>query len=207
MHGVGGLLLCIGDLLSDVADDGIADGDRQLTSAPSSPSSSSNDYLSLYALQGLFQVHLSSNSQTSPNFVSGCPREWTHSNVHLREMICHTSPLANSNVPLREVICHASPLANFRPLKLDFIEERITPKCISIVQDFETLIRYLCLDYSTKCVLFLCAALEKADKLVLSANSKMNLLLEKVQVLENILRRGDAAVMKAKEIVQVPRED
>nr|XP_010939399.1 uncharacterized protein LOC105058228 isoform X2 [Elaeis guineensis] len=46
----------------------------------------------------------------------------------------------------------------------------------------------------------LCAALKTADKLVSSANSNIGVLLEKVAVLESIIKRGDSAVAKAKDI-------
>ncbi|ERM97608.1 hypothetical protein AMTR_s00173p00047230 [Amborella trichopoda] len=52
----------------------------------------------------------------------------------------------------------------------------------------------------TALTLKLCTAVETADRLVQSANSNAGLLLEKVEVLESILRRGDSAIAKAKTI-------
>ncbi|XP_020110362.1 uncharacterized protein LOC109725543 [Ananas comosus] len=52
----------------------------------------------------------------------------------------------------------------------------------------------------TTLMLKLCAALRAADKLVNSASVNAESLLEKVAVLESILKRGDAAVAMAKDI-------
>ncbi|PKU83944.1 uncharacterized protein LOC110098259 [Dendrobium catenatum] len=130
MSGVGGPLLCIGDLLSDVADDGGVDIERRQSPPPSPPIAASVDSLSPYDLQQLFQE----NYDLLIDSLSGTDHSWTSSTLKL------------------------------------------------------------------------CAALEKADKLILSANSSTSLLLEKIELLESILKRGDAAVIKALEIVQAAKE-
>ncbi|KAK8941559.1 hypothetical protein KSP40_PGU007582 [Platanthera guangdongensis] len=58
----------------------------------------------------------------------------------------------------------------------------------------------------TASTLKLCAALEEADRLVLSANSNSAQLLEKIKQLQSILKRGDAAVLKAMEAVRAAEE-
>ncbi|KAL5704265.1 hypothetical protein ACHQM5_022715 [Ranunculus cassubicifolius] len=50
----------------------------------------------------------------------------------------------------------------------------------------------------TALTLKLCTALETADKLIQSANSDAKALPEKVERLQNIMRRGDAAVKSIK---------
>lgn len=67
MRGVGGPLLCIGDLLSDVADDGGVGGERRQNSPPSPPTAVSVDSLSPYDLQQLFQVTLAVGGSASSN--------------------------------------------------------------------------------------------------------------------------------------------
>ncbi|KAK8931309.1 hypothetical protein KSP39_PZI016737 [Platanthera zijinensis] len=49
-------------------------------------------------------------------------------------------------------------------------------------------------------------SLEEADRLVLSANSNSAQLLEKIELLQSILKRGDAAVLKAMEAVRAAEE-
>ncbi|XP_020582892.1 uncharacterized protein LOC110026340 [Phalaenopsis equestris] len=126
MRGVGGPLLCIGDLLSDVGDDVVVDGDRRKSPPPSQPTTASLDSLSPHDLQQLFQE----NYDLLIESLSGNDHSWTSSTLKL------------------------------------------------------------------------CAALEKADRLILCANSNTGLLLEKIELLEGILKRGDAAVAKAMEIVK-----
>ncbi|KAL0908685.1 hypothetical protein M5K25_023190 [Dendrobium thyrsiflorum] len=62
MRGVGGPLLCIGDLLRDVADDGGIDIERRQSPPPSPQIAASVDSLSPYDLQQLFQVTLASRN-------------------------------------------------------------------------------------------------------------------------------------------------
>jgi len=51
-------------------------------------------------------------------------------------------------------------------------------------------------------MLKLCAALKAADKLVSSANTDAEQLMEKVKVLEGVLERGDRAVEQIVESLQ-----
>ncbi|XP_010939397.1 uncharacterized protein [Elaeis guineensis] len=125
MRGVGGPLLCIGDLLSDVADDdGGGDGGVHESLPPPSPTAVPPVPLPPSDLHQLFQE----NYDWLIESLSGTDHSWT--------------------------------------------------------------------DLTLK----LCAALKTADKLVSSANSNIGVLLEKVAVLESIIKRGDSAVAKAKDI-------
>ncbi|WOL20020.1 hypothetical protein Cni_G28822 [Canna indica] len=55
----------------------------------------------------------------------------------------------------------------------------------------------------TALTLKLCAALKTADKLVTEANSNGESLLEKVESLESIIKRGDSAVSMVKSLQSV----
>ncbi|URE38344.1 hypothetical protein MUK42_15908 [Musa troglodytarum] len=131
-RGVGGPLLCIGDLLSDVAEDGDAiDGDgRETDLLPSAP--------------------------------AGLP------------------PSPHLLTPSRDLV--------------QVFQE-----------DYDRLIQSLeGTDHSwTALTLKLCAALKTADKLVSSANSNIGSLLEKVVLLESIIKRGDSAVAMIESIQNV----
>ncbi|XP_008797284.1 uncharacterized protein LOC103712520 [Phoenix dactylifera] len=125
MRGVGGPLLCIGDLLSDVADDdGGGDGGGDESLPPSSPTAVPPVPLRPSDLHQLFQENYGQLIES----LAGTDHSWT--------------------------------------------------------------------DLTLK----LCAALKTADNLVSSANSNVGLLLEKVAVLESIIKRGDSAVAIAKDI-------
>ncbi|KAF3334947.1 hypothetical protein FCM35_KLT21551 [Carex littledalei] len=123
MRGVGGPLLCIGDLLCDVADDDVISVDAQ--EIPSSPSPSPSSF------------------PTSP------PEPFSPSDLN-RLFEDHYNELVKS---------------------LDGN------------------------DHSwTDLMLKLCATLKVADKLIASADSNVQLLLEKVAMLERLLKRGDCIV-------------
>ncbi|XP_068667819.1 uncharacterized protein [Aristolochia californica] len=53
----------------------------------------------------------------------------------------------------------------------------------------------------TALTLKLCSALETADKLVQSANMNVEVLAEKVDFLETIIKRGDSAIERARSII------
>ncbi|XP_068642614.1 uncharacterized protein [Aristolochia californica] len=53
----------------------------------------------------------------------------------------------------------------------------------------------------TALTLKLCSALETADKLVQSANTNVEALAEKVDLLETIIKRGDSSVERARSII------
>ncbi|KAI3951617.1 hypothetical protein MKX01_018733 [Papaver californicum] len=123
MRGVGGPLLCIGDLLSDVSEASeIGDHNGTSSSLSSTRSISTDSALPPSKLPQLFQENYSQLSEA----LAGTDHSWT----------------------------------------------ALTLK--------------------------LCSALETADKLVQSNNSNIRFLSEKVEVLENILKRGDSAVRSAK---------
>ncbi|XP_078168708.1 histone-lysine N-methyltransferase [Carex rostrata] len=120
MRGVGGPLLCIGDLLCDVADDDVISVDAQ--EIPSSPSPSISSF------------------PTSPPEPSDLNRLFED---HYNELV-----------------------------------ESLDGN-----------------DHSwTDLMLKLCATLKVADKLIASADSNVQLLLEKVAMLESLLKRGDSIV-------------
>ncbi|KAJ0984507.1 hypothetical protein J5N97_002863 [Dioscorea zingiberensis] len=123
MRGVGGPLLCIGDLLSDVAADDNGDPGHQEASPPSSPTVASGD-LHPSHLHQLFQE----NYDQLVKSLAGHDHSWTGLTLKL------------------------------------------------------------------------CSALKTADKLVSSANANSSLLLERVEILESIIKRGDSAVEAAKAI-------
>ncbi|KAK9096009.1 hypothetical protein Sjap_021506 [Stephania japonica] len=134
MRGVGGPLLCIGDLLSDVGDGdgGATSSTPPPTPPPPPPSSSSNpnpgDPIRASDLNQLFQ----DNYKKLNEALEGTDHSWT----------------------------------------------ALTLK--------------------------LCSALDAADKLVQTANSNSVMLAEKVQLLHDIVRRGDSAVTSVKSIYGVP---
>ncbi|KAJ4963901.1 hypothetical protein NE237_023840 [Protea cynaroides] len=134
MRGVGGPLLCIGDLLSDVGDgDGASVGENQETSSLGSSSSSTpNAPLPPSHLSQLFKENYNQLNEA----LSGTGHSWT----------------------------------------------ALTLK--------------------------LCTALETADKLIHSANSNIQMLSEKVEVLESIMKRGDSAVaaVKGVDVTQLKKE-
>ncbi|ONK67199.1 uncharacterized protein A4U43_C06F17460 [Asparagus officinalis] len=127
MRGVGGPLLCIGDLLSDVGDDDVLDwAHKEDAAEPSSPSSPAAGDLSL-------------------------------------------GPL--------------------RPSDLHRLFEENYSELIKSLEGN---------DHSwTVLTLKVCDALKTTNKLVSCANSNIESLLEKVEVLEHILKRGDNAVATA----------
>ncbi|XP_039145436.1 uncharacterized protein LOC120282661 isoform X2 [Dioscorea cayenensis subsp. rotundata] len=124
MRGVGGPLLCIGDLLSDVAADDSGDSGSQEGSPPSSPTVASGNPVHPSHLHQLFEE----NYDQLVKSLSGHDHSWTGLTLKL------------------------------------------------------------------------CSALKTADKLVSSANANSSLLLEKVEMLESIIKRGDSAVEAAKAI-------
>ncbi|XP_072952953.1 uncharacterized protein [Typha angustifolia] len=122
MRGVGGPLLCIGDLLSDVAaDDGAVEGVEE-TPPPLFTTAGLDGLLEPSDLQRLFEE----NYEQLIESLSGSDHSWT------------------------------------------------------------------------ALMLKLCTALKTADKLVSTASSNAGLLLEKVKVLEGILKKGDSAIAAAK---------
>ncbi|KAG0501970.1 hypothetical protein HPP92_002042 [Vanilla planifolia] len=125
MRGIGGPLLCIGDLLSDIGEDHSSDGGSRLSPPFSAATASSSDAISPIVLPQIFQE----NYDFLIDSLAGTDHSWTAS------------------------------------------------------------------------TLMLCAALEKADKLVAYTNSHADLLLEKIELLDGILKRGDAAVTKAMEFL------
>ncbi|KAJ6805128.1 uncharacterized protein M6B38_182165 [Iris pallida] len=136
MRGVGGPLLCIGDLLSDVGEDTAAEG--------------SNQYVDV-------------DDDDKANSPSHSP----------------TGPLLN-------------------PSDLHRLFQDDYNKLIESLEGT---------DHSwTALTLKLCDALKTADKLVTSANSNIESLLEKVGELDSILKRGDAAVAVAKTIQCLPAD-
>ncbi|KAK9167630.1 hypothetical protein Scep_002821 [Stephania cephalantha] len=128
MRGVGGPLLCIGDLLSDVGDgDGGATSSSPSTSTSSSSNPNPSDPIRGSDLNQLFQENYKKLNEA----LEGTDHSWT----------------------------------------------ALTLK--------------------------LCSALDAADKLVQTANSNSAMLAEKVQVLHDIVRRGDSAVASVKSIYGV----
>ncbi|KAF8404146.1 hypothetical protein HHK36_009026 [Tetracentron sinense] len=75
--------------------------------------------------------------------------------------------------------------------------------CLLYQEDYNQLNEALAgTDHSwTALTLKLCSVLETADKLVQSANSNIRLLLEKVGMIESIIRRGDSAIAAGKAIL------
>ncbi|KAI8550979.1 hypothetical protein RHMOL_Rhmol06G0148800 [Rhododendron molle] len=137
MRGIGGPLLCIGDLLSDV---GECDG-------------------------GDHYHHLKVDSPPP----SPAPSPSTPS----------SSSLPNLNLNLQP-----SDLTKIFQEKYDHLNEALAGT-----------------DHSwTTLTLELCTALETANKLVHSTNSLVRLLLEKVEELEGVVKRGDSAIAAAKAI-------
>ncbi|KAJ1688182.1 hypothetical protein LUZ63_019572 [Rhynchospora breviuscula] len=119
MRGVGGPLLCIGDLLCDVADDDVSTVEAQeIPSSSSASPTSPSEPSSPSDLNCLFEEHYNELVKS----LDGNDHSWT-------------------NLMLK-----------------------------------------------------LCATLKIADKLVVSADSNVQLLLEKVAMLESLLKRGDSIV-------------
>uniref|UniRef100_A0A1D1XJE6 Protein transport protein SEC31 n=1 Tax=Anthurium amnicola TaxID=1678845 RepID=A0A1D1XJE6_9ARAE len=149
MRGVGGPLLCIGDLLHDLADDVGGDHDG-------SPSTVSPSLLS------------PSCSSTSPGSGSGSGRGG--GGPVLRSAAA--MPLPPSDLP-------------------GLFQETYNQLTESLRGT----------DHSwTVLTLKLCSAVDTADKLVNSASSNVELLLEKVNMLDSIIKRSDSAVEIAKAI-------
>ncbi|KAJ4749542.1 histone-lysine N-methyltransferase [Rhynchospora pubera] len=119
MRGVGGPLLCIGDLLCDVADDDVSTVESQeIPSSSSASPTSLSEPSSPSDLNRLFEEHYNELVKS----LDGNDHSWTNLMVKL------------------------------------------------------------------------CATLKIADKLVVSADSNVQLLLEKVAMLESLLKRGDSIV-------------
>ncbi|KAJ4768613.1 histone-lysine N-methyltransferase [Rhynchospora pubera] len=119
MRGVGGPLLCIGDLLCDVADDDVSSVEAQeIPSSSSASTTSLSEPSSPSDLNRLFEEHYNELVKS----LDGNDHSWTNLMVKL------------------------------------------------------------------------CATLKIADKLVVSADSNVQLLLEKVAMLESLLKRGDSIV-------------
>ncbi|KAJ4821347.1 histone-lysine N-methyltransferase [Rhynchospora pubera] len=119
MRGVGGPLLCIGDLLCDVADDDVSSVEAQeIPSSSSASPTSPSEPSSPSDLNRLFEEHYNELVKS----LDGNDHSWTNLMVKL------------------------------------------------------------------------CATLKIADKLVVSADSNVQLLLEKVAMLESLLKRGDSIV-------------
>lgn len=126
MRGVGGPLLCIGDLLSDVGEGETGGGDRQESDSLSpSSSNTAHEFANPSQLPHLFQENYNQLTEA----LKGTDHSWT------------------------------------------------------------------------VLTLKLCSALETADKLIHTANSNVEKLSEKVEVLESIMKRGDRAVATAKTIL------
>ncbi|PNX92847.1 hypothetical protein L195_g015990 [Trifolium pratense] len=140
MRGIGGPLLCIGDLLSDVGEEN--EEGRETTSPSYHPSSSS------------------SSSKSS------------------------LSDLNNNNAP-------PPPLPDLTKL---------------FQENYDQLNSALnSTDHSwTSLTLKLCTSLDTANKLVQCTNSNVSSLLEKVEELEKIVKRGDSAIAATKAFYVAP---
>ncbi|XP_045816414.1 uncharacterized protein LOC123909592 [Trifolium pratense] len=139
MRGIGGPLLCIGDLLSDVGEEN--EEGRETTSPSYHPSSSSSSKSSL-------------------------------------------SDLNNNNAP-------PPPLPDLTKL---------------FQENYDQLNSALnSTDHSwTSLTLKLCTSLDTANKLVQCTNSNVSSLLEKVEELEKIVKRGDSAIAATKAFYVAP---
>ncbi|KAF8404140.1 hypothetical protein HHK36_009020 [Tetracentron sinense] len=128
-----------------------------------------------------------------------------HCCVVLAPLLCHFRTFASlSNYVV--VLAHYCSEAIIRKMyALAYKFTRYTKNfipCLLYQEDYNQLNEALAgTDHSwTALTLKLCSVLETADKLVQSANSNIKLLLEKVGMIESIVRRGDSAIAAGKAI-------
>ncbi|CAI8585460.1 unnamed protein product [Vicia faba] len=134
MRGIGGPLLCIGDLLSDVGEENEQGGTTSSSYHPSSGSSSLSDLNN-------------NNNQPLPDLTKLFQENYDHLNEALNSTDDHSW---------------------------------------------------------TSLTLKLCTSLDTANKLVQCTNSNVASLLEKVQELEKIVKRGDSAIAATKAFYVAP---
>ncbi|KAF6170878.1 hypothetical protein GIB67_018960 [Kingdonia uniflora] len=221
MRGIGGPLLCIGDLLSDVGEDNSNDkGDYREPGSFSSSSSNSSDTNITHSpsldLTEMFQAtnFISvMNSDRILDFSFKSSREVRFGRGHLY------NSFASLNVDVESIdkFADSQDVEGFvdpQELRRTMPNPRDEPAVgnglvaqqdrreRSPQENYNQLNQALAgNDHSwTALTLKLCSALETADKLVQSTNSNISQLTEKVGVLQSMVSRGDAAVKDLKVI-------
>ncbi|KAL5982487.1 hypothetical protein ACLOJK_016560 [Asimina triloba] len=199
-RGVGGPLLCIGDLLSDVGGRG---GEHQ-SDTPSSSSPSSPSFHLPPTSHPLPPSHLHRLFQVTPlpflpsRLFPYSPQLLT---VRFRSLHLINQPVVHCQRVWAAYGIHAIGMGK-RLYVITVLRNRNLLLCQENHDKLNEALKGTSDHSWTALTLKLCATLETADKLLQSANTNVEMLAEKIGELESIMKRGDAAVATARAVLR-----